>query len=272
MSSTVIRVSQIRSASPKGRGGVIFSGRAVSEDGEIIEGGTLYVVVAPFNVIDAGLVEPGQWWRVAGEIAEQVRIVDNYKYREWQIEAVTAELVRPSGEHLITLMAGSPAFDGIGTVKARKLWERFGERLYELLDAGDVDTLASVLTVDVARQAVAAWAQFGDTKTLQWLHTQGFPAGLGKKLIAFFGSNTARAIEADPYRLLSFCAGWREVDSLALNHFKVFLDDRRRLQGAIEEALYRAFAAGHTVTSIDALESRLAPLLGSQRLLAPTEN
>jgi len=265
LSHTVIRVSQIRSASHKRRGGVIFSGRAVSDSGEIIEEGTLYVVVARHDVIDARLVEPGQWWRVAGDMTEQVRIVNNYKYREWQVAAVTAELVRPSGQHLIALMADSPAFAGVGMVKARRLWERFGERFYELLDTGDVDTLSSVLTVDVARQAVAAWTRLQDTKTLQWLHTHGFSAELGKKLIAFFGKDTSTAIEEDPYRLLSFCAGWREVDLLALDHFKVGLDDRRRLRGAVEEALYRVIAAGNTATSIYSLKSRLAQLLGSQR-------
>lgn len=261
----IIRVSQIRSSNPQGRGGVIFSGRAINDGGEIVDGKTLYVVKAAYNVIGLGLVEPGQWWRVSGALSEQERIVDNYKFSEWQMEAAEAELVQPSGEHLVTLMADSPAFEGIGYVKARKLWERFGSRLYDILDARDAETLATVLSPEVALKAVAAWGQFGDSKTLQWLHAHGFSTALGRKLIGFFGPDTAKSVEADPYRLLSFCAGWREVDALALRHFKLPFDDKRRLRGAIEEALYRIFAAGHTATAIGELDGHLSSLLGSQR-------
>ena len=261
----LIRVSKLRSANPHGHGGVIFSGRAINDSGEVIDGKTLYVVRAAYNVIGVGLVEPGQWWRVSGTLSEQERIVDNYKFSEWQIEAAEAELVQPSGEHLVTLMADSPAFEGIGYVKARKLWERFGSRLYDILDARDSKTLATVLSPEVALQAVTAWDQFGDSKTLQWLHAQGFPIALGRKLIAFFGADTAKAIEEDPYRLLSFCANWREVDALAAGHFGIPFDDKRRLKGAVEEALYRVFAAGHTATAIGELDSRLGSLLGTKR-------
>lgn len=265
LSELVIRVSQVRSSNPLGRGGVIFSGRALNDDGEIVDGKTLYVVNAAYNVIGVGLVEPGQWWRVSGALSEQERIVDNYRFSEGQMEATDAVLIQPSGEHLVTLMADSPAFEGIGYVKARKLWERFGARLYEILDARDADVLATVLSPEVALQAVAAWGRYGDSKVLQWLHAQGFSIALGQKLIAFFGPDTAKAVEDDPYRLLSFCASWREVDALAINHFKLPFDDTRRLKGAAEEALYRVFAAGHTATALDELDSHLSSLLGCQR-------
>jgi exodeoxyribonuclease V alpha subunit len=261
----VIRVSRVRTSNPLGRGGVIFSGRAINDGGEIIDGKTLYVVKAAYNVIGVGLVEPGQWWRVSGTLSKHERIVDNYKFSELQMEAAEAVLVRPSGEHLITLMAESPDFEGIGYVKARRLWERFGTRLYDILDASDAGTLTSVLSPEVAHQTVAAWTQFGHSKTLQWLHAQGFSTALGRKLIAFFGPDTANSVEDDPYRLLSFCAGWREVDALATGHFGLACDDKRRLKGAVEEALYRVFAAGHTATAIGELDSHLSSLLGAQR-------
>lgn len=264
-SELVIRVSKVRASNPLGRGGVIFSGRAIDNDGEIIDGTTLYVVKAAYNVIGDGLVEPGQWWRVSGTLSEYERVVDNYKFSEWQMEATEAALIQPSGEHLITLMADSPAFEGIGYAKARKLWERFGTRLYDILDAGAAETLTSVLSPRVALQTVAAWAKFGDSKTLQWLHSQGFSTSLGRKLVAFFGQDTARSIEEDPYRLLSFCAKWREVDALATGHFGLAYDDKRRLKGAVEEALYRVFAAGHTATTINELDSYLGSLLGPQQ-------
>ncbi len=264
MPESVIRVSRIRACNSAGRGGIIFSGRAIDDDGEIIDGKKLYVLKAAYNVIDHGLVEIGQWWRVSGEVTEHERVVDNYKFLELEVEASLAVLIRPSGEHVITLIAESPAFRGVGHVKARKLWERFGVRLYDILDARDAATLESVLSPEIARQTIAAWSQFDNSKTLQWIHTRGFPTELGAKLIEFFGPETAKSVEEDPYRLLSFCARWQEVDSLATEHFGLACDDQRRLKGAIEESLYRVFAAGHTATTIDGLDNYLSPLLGLQ--------
>jgi exodeoxyribonuclease V alpha subunit len=37
------------------------------------------------------------------------------------------ELLRPSGEHIVTLLAECDAFTGIGMVKARRLWDHFGQ-------------------------------------------------------------------------------------------------------------------------------------------------
>ncbi|MVW64336.1 hypothetical protein GPY61_30870 [Massilia sp. NEAU-DD11] len=56
-------------------------------------------------------------------------------------------------------------------VKARKLWETFGERLYQILDTADVEALVTVLTEDSARQVVAAWSLQGSTRALQWLQS-----------------------------------------------------------------------------------------------------
>jgi exodeoxyribonuclease V alpha subunit len=72
-------------------------------------------------------VEPGQWWKVAGEPSRRLLEVNGYQVAETQIEASSAVLLRPSGEHIVAFMADSPAFEGIGQVKARKLWETFGE-------------------------------------------------------------------------------------------------------------------------------------------------
>ena len=70
--------------------------------------------------------------------------MDGYRVVEHRITATDAELLRPSGEHIVQLLATSPAFAGIGEVKARRLWERLGESLYDCLDQADEDTLAQI--------------------------------------------------------------------------------------------------------------------------------
>jgi exodeoxyribonuclease V alpha subunit len=114
-------------------------------------------------------------------------------------------------------------------------------------DESDHTALMSQLTSSTAEKAIAAWSTYGNTETLKWLQAQGFEVALGRKIVAFFGTDTAAKIEEDPYRLLSFCATWGQVDHLARRQFKIALDDPRRLGGAIEEACYRLFGEGHTV-------------------------
>jgi len=178
------------------------------------------------------------------------------------VEAEAVEIARPSGEHIIVYLAENPAFDGIGMVKARRLWDRFGEGLYELLDAADQARLAQVIAEDVASRLVRSWADQGSSRTLQWLQAHGFDVKLGRKVLAFFGDEARAKVEEDPYRLLSFCGDWRTVDKLATEQFGVPLDDSRRLHGAVEEACYKLFERGNTVMLSSELIEVASPLLG----------
>lgn len=260
--SVTVRVSSVRSQNPRGFGGAIFTGVPVDGSGAVADAAAYVVVRASSLAIGAARVERGQWWSVRGPVVERQVPVNGFMMTERQVEAVEAVLARPSGEHIITFLADNPAFEGIGTVKARRLWDAFGERLYELLDSADAATLSSVLTPDIAERLVLAWTFQGESRTLQWLQAQGFDARLGRKVLAFFGGDTAERIEEDPYRLLSFCAGWKEVDRLARSQFGVGPADPRRLQGAVEEACYRLIADGHTVMLSADLMDRVVPLLG----------
>ncbi len=258
-----LRVTSIRCQNPRGFGGCIFSAKPIDDQGRVLDATGYFVVKATASALGGSLVEPGQWWRVAGEPSSRVLEVNGYQVTETQIAASSAVLLRPSGEHIVAFMADSPGFAGVGRVKARKLWEAFGDSLYHHLDAGNVTELATVLTSDSAAQVVAAWAQHGDSRTLQWLQAQGFDLALGHKVLQFFGAETSQKLEEDPYRLLSFCATWRQADALARLHFEVELDDPRRLQGAIEEACYRVFTAGHTTVPSSKLMDVLQGVLGA---------
>ncbi len=276
MLERTLRVTAIRSQSPKGFGGCIFTGKPIDDIGNTQDAASYYVVKANGATLGKTLVQPGQWWKVSGEAAERLLEVNGFRVSEWQVEASSALLLRPSGEHIVSFLADNPAFERIGQVKARKLWDALGDKLYEAMDAADVYTLATVLTPESAAQVAAAWAQFGDSRTLQWLQAEGFDLELGRKVLKFFGRETPEKLQQDPYRLLSFSASWRQVDALARSHFGVSVDDPRRLQGAIEEACYRVFTAGHTTALSSTLMDYLQAVLGSQtttfrwRNLVPT--
>ena len=264
MLEQTLRVMSIRSQSPRGFGGCIFTGKPIDDQGNAQDATAYYVVKAAKTILGKTLVQPGQWWKVCGEATERLLDVNGFRISEWQIDATKAGLMRPSGEHVVSFIADNPAFLGVGQVKARKLWDTFGTKLYDALDDADVGLLSTVLTPESAIQVVGAWAQYGDSRTLQWLQAEGLDFDIGRKVLQFFGRETQEKLQEDPYRLLSFCASWRQVDALAKSHFGVELDDPRRLQGAIEEACYRVFAAGHTTTLTSTLMEYLQAILGVQ--------
>lgn len=260
-----VRVSAVRSQNPYGRGGAIFTGVEVDDRGWRVDAKTHYVIKASSQLLQAP-VECGQLWRVTGQSEPNTIIVNGYRLTESTITPDAMEMLRPSGEHIITLLGQGEAFEGIGEVKARRLWEHFGDTLYAVLDQSDVDRLEEVLPRAMAQRLADAWLQWGNTFTLQWLQSRGFAVSLGRKVLNFYGKDAANRIEDDPYRLLSFAAHWATVDTLAQNTFDLAPADPRRLAGAVEEALYAAFDAGHTCIPEPELLRRLRVLLDSNDL------
>ncbi|MEN3277563.1 MAG: exodeoxyribonuclease alpha subunit [Massilia sp.] len=259
--SVLVRVQSIRSQNPYGRGGCIFVGTEINEAGDVVDAKSYFVVKATGAELGDVRVQPGQWWQVRGESESYERTVNGYLVRERQIRAAELSLMRLSGEHIVTFIAECDDFHGIGMVKARKLWDTFGERLYHILDNANVEALTGVLTEDSARQVIAAWSLQGHARTLQWLQSSGIDVQTGRKLLAYFGKEAYDKLKEDPYRLLSFSVSWKHVDAFARAHFGLAEDDPRRLQAAIEEALYRVFDGGDTVTPIPSLLARAAAVL-----------
>ena len=264
MSSTplTLRVTGIRAQNPRGFGGAIFTGVPVDASGDVLNAASYIVVKAAGATLGSMRVEKGQWWAVSGPLIERRVVIEGIELLEQQVDADVAHLARPSGEHIVSFIAKNPAFEGIGEVKARRLWERFGERLYALLDSGAAGELGESLAPGIAQVLVDAWAVHGQSRTLQWLQSEGFDLRVGSKVVDFFGKDARQRIEEDPYRLLSFMGKWGDVDRLAREHFGVLPADPRRLRGAVEEACYRVFSKGHTAMFTSELMELVTPLLG----------
>lgn len=262
-----LRVKDIRSQNLCGRGGAIFSAIEVDNGGKRLDDTKHYVVKAPYYLLHAA-VEPGQLWRVSGPVKPNTITVNGFHLTEDTITAERMELLRPSGEHIIGLLAESQQFAGIGQVKARRLWDRFGSELYRLLDGADAPRLAEVLPLKMAQNLVDAWSRWGDSFMIQWLQSRGIPIHIAKKVRDLHGRDTARLLEEDPYRLIGFAVRWEIVDRLARDTFGIGLDDPRRLAGGAEEALYAAFERGDTCLDLSAFTQRLRRVLGPLGQLA----
>ena len=97
-----VRVSTVRRQNPYGRGGAIFTGIGVDDKGWRTDAKTHYVIKASGQMLQAP-VERGQVWRVVGTPELHTIVVNGYRLTEATVTPEAMELVRPSGEHIISL-------------------------------------------------------------------------------------------------------------------------------------------------------------------------
>jgi exodeoxyribonuclease V alpha subunit len=248
------------------RNGVIFRGQRISERGEVLDAyGKLTARLHGRGV--AVKVMVGQWWRLCGEIGSKTFIsAGGFEMTEEHIEVErgNATLLQPSGSHIVSYLARNERFIGIGTETAGLLWRTFKNGLFEVLDSGDYQALADVVHPAKAAVLIEGWREEGLSKTLQWLQANGVGIAIGRRIISYFGTEAVEKINANPYRLLSFSAGWEEVDRLATKQLGIVTNDERRLAAAVEEVVYRRFSRGHTFVPRASLSSGLKDLLKAE--------
>jgi exodeoxyribonuclease V alpha subunit len=253
-----IRVTSVRSRGVNG--GAIFGGK--TDNGEI------HVVIADYSVIpDSSMVNSAQIWEVQGTPSTHFYEQNGIKHCEQQINAAQLTMLRPSGRNLVNWIAQSPECQGIGEVKARRLYEHFGTTLVELIDQGDVYKIAAIVGQESAESLCQAFLKHGIARTLLWLDQLGITRKIGASVAAYYQGQAKEKIEANPYFLVSFEAKWSVVDGLAQNRFGIKNDDPRRLLAATEEVLYRALGVGHTCLSRVKVRAGLMLLLGVSNLV-----
>ncbi|XKU41412.1 ATP-dependent RecD-like DNA helicase [Pseudomonas [fluorescens] ATCC 17400] len=264
----LIKVLSIRSRNPIGKGGCIFFGAEIDETGDSMGTNNHFVVVVPGRLLPSDAVDLGQWWHVEGDAAPFSRMLNGYLKTEQQIEAKDIQLRLPRGRHLITFLSEGQRFTGLGIAKATRLWNRFGDKLSVMLDQGNVAALSegSGLSTQGAQTLVDAWSAYKDAPAYEWLHRHGFSDALAKRVVSHFGQDTLSKIGEDPYRLLSFVADWKTTDKLAREAFAIRGNSPVRLNAAIEEALYRLLADGHTAASKQMVISRLYGIFSADQV------
>jgi len=268
-----VRVGSIRSKNPRGFGGCIFSGFEVDARGEIVDAKRLVVVKAPGYLLPSvDAVERGETWQVAGPASLHTRTCAEFLVTAVEVGAKALHKTRETGDLIVYALANNPTFERIGTVTARKLWNAFGEELYEILDAENVAILTPILGADIAAGLVKAWGKHVSAQVYSFLQSCKFPMRLAQRVVDFYGNDAQQALKEDPYRLLSFSGSWKEVDTLALTRFAVETVDSRRLHAAVEESLYRLLDRhGHTAVPEQLVTKQLKLLVGRENATRETE-
>ncbi|WP_194711275.1 AAA family ATPase [Noviherbaspirillum soli] len=249
ITSVQLRVTSVRARGS--RGGAIFAGYTPDEK-------YLVAVCSYEQIPDSSLVDKNQHWKISGTMQQ--------RNDEPQIKAISAELVRPSGRNIIDWIKNSEQCRGIGGVKAAELYEEFGPDLVERILAKDIASLTKIINEESAHLLCYAFEKHEVADTLLWLDRLAIPRQIGLKLVEFYQDQARAKIEENPYRLISFCGKWSQVDTMAQQKFGITLDDSRRLDAAVEEALYAGMRNGHTCMPATQVKASLNKLLGNSTL------
>lgn len=189
---------------------------------------------------------------------------------ERQIQVLELHYIRPRGEAWIDFVANNPAMQGIGKARAKRIWDAFGEDVFEVLAKSNFDALTQAvpeLGPERIHRLLDAWKEVGQERLVEWLDRHRLPRNLCVALTrAYHGQDDALALlEADPYRLLAFGSGWKPVDDIALSRFGISKQDPRRLHASVVEALMREYQAGSTAMHASTLENALTEILRAGR-------
>ncbi len=231
MHCVLLSVKSVMSVGAFPQGGAIFTG--VCDDGAQVR------VVASGRAIHRSPVA-GEAWEVRGIFRDDERF-------GIQLHAERCIYSPPRGRLLIPYLASNPAFVGIGAVKARKLYDTFGDDLTKVLSSRAVSLLTSVLTEDAANNLVDAWAdRQAEGELIGYLDSRGISPSLATRIRRAWGDASMEMLDRNPYFLLAF-ADWAPVDAAA-QLTGTARDDERRLVGAVEAALYSQLRSGHTVS------------------------
>ncbi|WP_420598310.1 ATP-dependent DNA helicase [Neptuniibacter sp.] len=236
----------------------------------IADGSRPVVAIVQASLIKPTAFEVGELWSFKGSETIKRITINNVTFNERHIDADYAELVMPSGSQIVDWLTVNAK--GIGQVKAQKLWQTFGDNLYEILDNADAEKLSLVIPSNaVVSNLTELWYEQGDAETLRFVQQKKIPLHLARKAIKFHKKSTMMRLMEDPYRLLSFGADWNKIDELARNEFNVTPQDVRRLSAALEQILYSAFDNGNTCLEQDEVVKKSAVLLGYKSLQAKAE-
>lgn len=233
------------------QGGAIFSGTTEDESS--------HRFIASWEVMSRAPV-PGETWCIEGVHRHHP------KYGP-QVEVHKASLQRPSGRLVIAMIARSSAFSGIGEVKARQLWDHFGEDLYRYLNAGSPEPFIEIIGDQLASVLIEGWKTAStESAVYAWLDRHGAPLWLARKLIDIYDDGVVDKLEENPYRLLAF-TNWKTADTLARS-MGVGLEDNRRLVAATDACVYQRLQFAHTWAEHSVFRNGIRKVLGCSDSIA----
>jgi len=202
-------------------------------------------------------VSPGQWITASGQWV-------NDRSHGRQFEASYIKASAPESDSGIEKYLGSGAIPGIGPVYARKLVQKFGEEIFEIIEEHPA-CLEAVEGIGPGRRRriTQAWS---DQKAIRgimlFLHSHGVGTRRAARIYRTYGSNAVAQVRENPYRLSQDITGigFKTADQIAAN-VGISRDSPLRARAGLNHVLLEATQAGHCALPASQLHQEAVKIL-----------
>jgi exodeoxyribonuclease V alpha subunit len=202
-------------------------------------------------------VSPGEW------LTAQGGWVQNRQYG-LQFRADILTSTAPTSRAGIEKYLGSGMVKGIGPKYAKKLVEKFGEKIFEIIEnqsarLQDVDGIGPMRR----RRIKDAWTeQKVIRKIMVFLHSQGVSTSRAVRIYKTYGENAIETVQANPYALAKDIhgIGFKTADQIARN-MGIPFDSIVRACAGLSHVLLDATGNGHCALPTEVLKEEAGKLL-----------
>ncbi len=197
-------------------------------------------------------IEPavGQIFKLTGHCSKVIKDATGYELTECLFENPTQiKLILPAvAEEFINFIVKEPDFIGIGSAKARKLFDTFGAEVFDLLANHNHAQLSQCLTPEAASALIKGYQKYENLASAMWLAERKVPPRIQMKLFKYYKKKALDQVKDNPYILQTFGLPFADTDTLARTQFNITTDDPRRLNAIVEWAMREhCQAGGHTL-------------------------
>jgi exodeoxyribonuclease V alpha subunit len=203
-------------------------------------------------------VNPGEWLTAEG------RWERNRDFG-MQFRADMLSSAAPTTREGIQKYLASGLIKGIGPVYARKLVEKFGERIFDIIEnySARLEEIDGV-GPERRKRIKNAWAEQKVIRDIMvFLHSNGVGSSRAVRIYKTYGENAIDQVRENPYRLARDIPGigFKTADQVA-QKLGIPPDSLLRAGAGLHHALHEATGEGHCALPLDLLKETATNLLG----------
>lgn len=202
-------------------------------------------------------VSPGEWINAEGRW-----IQDREFGAQFRADILTS--TAPTSREGIEKYLGSGMVKGIGPVYAKKLVERFGEGIFEVIETESAK-LESIDGIGPKRRRriKEAWKeQKAIREIMVFLHSHGVGTSRAVRIFKTYGEQAIETVRANPYTLAKDIPGigFKSADQIA-QRVGIPFDSLVRAGAGLSHVLLEATGEGHCALPLDLLKDEAGKLL-----------
>ena len=202
-------------------------------------------------------VSAGEWLTAEGRWVQ-----DREFGLQFRAEMVTS--TAPTTKEGIEKYLGSGMVKGIGPVYAKKLVDRFGEGIFDIIETASA-RLEELDGIGPKRRKKIkdAWAEQKVIRSIMvFLHSHGVSTSRAVRIFKTYGEEAIAKVQSDPYRLAKDISGigFKTADQIA-QKVGIPIDSLLRASAGLSHVLLEATGEGHCALPLDLLKDQAGKLL-----------